>query len=183
MRLTNTDEENLGIFERKVLRKIAGSRRTEEGECRRLINHEIRDIIEGEDIVGFVKAQRLRWFGHVLVQRRDTQHILRKILNWRPVEGRPRGRPRIRWEDQIHEDIRTIGIEDWRIKIQDRKNWEKTYEQPGSKAESNDNKREEQGGVIHRRKNRIEKLHQRSSVNSASNNRLYRVIQIFFKML
>jgi hypothetical protein len=83
----------------------------------------IRDIIEGEDIVGFVKAQRLRWFGHV--QRRDTQHILRKTLNWRPVEGRPRGRPRIRWEDQIHEDIRRIGIEDWRIKIQDRKNWEK----------------------------------------------------------
>jgi hypothetical protein len=76
MRLTNTDEENLGIFERKVLRKIAGPRRTEEGEYRILMNHEIRDIIEGEDIVGFVKAQRLRWFGHV--QRRDTQHILRK---------------------------------------------------------------------------------------------------------
>jgi endonuclease/exonuclease/phosphatase family metal-dependent hydrolase len=123
MRLTNTDEENLGIFERKVLRKIAGPRRTEEGEYRILMNHEIRDIIEGEDIVGFVKAQRLRWFGHV--QRRDTQHILRKTLNWRPVEGRPRGRPRIRWEDQIHEDIRRIGIEDWRNKIQDRKSWEK----------------------------------------------------------
>ncbi|KAJ3637599.1 hypothetical protein MTP99_001044 [Tenebrio molitor] len=124
MRLTTIDEENLGIFERKVLRKIAGPRRTEEGEYRTLMNHEIRDIIEGEDIVGFVKAQRLRWFGHV--QRRDTQHILRKTLNWRPVEGRPRGTPRIRWEDQIHEDIRRIGIEDWRIKIQDRKSWEKT---------------------------------------------------------
>jgi hypothetical protein len=88
------------------------------------MNHEIRDIIKGEDIVGFVKTQRLRWFGHV--QRRDTQHILRKTLSWRPVEGRPRGRPRIRWEDQIHEDIRRIGIEDWRNKIQDRKSWEKT---------------------------------------------------------
>jgi hypothetical protein len=58
MRLTNTDEENLGIFERKVLRKIAGPRRTEEGEYRTLMNHEIRDIVEGEEIVGFVKAQR-----------------------------------------------------------------------------------------------------------------------------
>jgi hypothetical protein len=56
---------------------------------------------------------------------KSLQHILRKTLNWRPVEGRPRGRPRIRWEDQIHEDIRRIGIEDWRIKIRDRKNWEK----------------------------------------------------------
>jgi hypothetical protein len=33
---------------------------------------------------------------------------------------RPRGRPRIRWKDQIHEDIRRIGLEDWRGKIQDR---------------------------------------------------------------
>jgi hypothetical protein len=51
-----------------VLRKIAGPRRTEEGKYRTLMNHEIRDIIEGEDIVGFVKTQRLKWFGHV--QRR-----------------------------------------------------------------------------------------------------------------
>jgi hypothetical protein len=28
---------------------------------------------------------------------------------WRPVEKRPRGRPRIRWKD-----IRRIGIENWR---------------------------------------------------------------------
>jgi hypothetical protein len=47
-------------------------------------------------------------------------------MNWRLVEERPRGRPRIRWEDLIHEDIRRIGIEDWRSKIQDRKTWTKT---------------------------------------------------------
>jgi hypothetical protein len=47
-------------------------------------------------------------------------------MNWRPVEQRPRGRPRIRWEDQIHEDIRRIVIEDWRSIIQDRKTWVKT---------------------------------------------------------
>jgi hypothetical protein len=45
---------------------------------------------------------------------------------WRPVEKRPRGRPRTRWEDQIHEDIKRIGIEDWRGHIQDRKTWAKT---------------------------------------------------------
>jgi hypothetical protein len=53
------------------------------------------------------------------VVRSRAKEVLRKTLNWRPVEGRPRGRPRIRWEDQIHEDIRRIGIEDWRIKIQE----------------------------------------------------------------
>jgi hypothetical protein len=58
-----------------VLRQIAGPRRTEQGEYRTLMNHEIRDLTEGEDL-GFVKIQRLRWFGHV--QRRVTQHILKK---------------------------------------------------------------------------------------------------------
>jgi hypothetical protein len=47
-------------------------------------------------------------------------------MNWRPVDERPRRRPRIRWEDQIHEDIRRTGIEEWRSKIQDRKTWVKT---------------------------------------------------------
>jgi hypothetical protein len=33
-------------------------------------------------------------------------------MNWRPVEEKPRRRPRIRWEDQIHENVRRIGIGD-----------------------------------------------------------------------
>jgi hypothetical protein len=66
-----------------------------------------------------VKSQRLQWFGHV--QRRDPQHAVKKNMNWRPVDERPRRRPRIRWEDQIHEDIRRTGIEEWRSKIQDRR--------------------------------------------------------------
>jgi hypothetical protein len=102
MQLTSTDEENLRIFERK--KRILGPRRTEEGDYRTLI-------------VGFVKTQRLRWFRHI--QRRDPQHTRREIMNWKSVEERPKGRPRIRWEDQINEDTRRIGIEGWRSKIHD----------------------------------------------------------------
>jgi hypothetical protein len=58
------------------------------------MNHDIRDLTEGEDIVEFVETQRLRWFGHI--QRMDPQPTIRKIMNWRPVKERPRGRPRIR---------------------------------------------------------------------------------------
>jgi hypothetical protein len=108
MQLTSTDEENLRIFERK--KRILGPRRTEEGDYRTLI-------------VGFVKTQRLRWFRHI--QRRDPQHTRREIMNWKSVEERPKGRPRIRWEDQINEDTRRIGIEGWRSKIHDRKTWAK----------------------------------------------------------
>jgi hypothetical protein len=127
--------KNPRIFERKIV----GPRRTEEGDYRVLMNYEIKNLTEGEEIVGFVKTQRLRWFGHI--QRRNT---IRKIMHWRPVEERPRSRPRIRWEDQIHEDVRRIGIEDWRSKIQDRKTWAKTIREAR-------HKREDQGGVIHRK--------------------------------
>jgi hypothetical protein len=94
----------------EALRKILGPRRIGEEDSRILMNHEVRNLTEGEDTVGLVKTQR-----------GDPQHTIRKIMNWRPIEERPRSRPRIRWEDQIHEDIRRIGIEDWRSKIQDRK--------------------------------------------------------------
>jgi hypothetical protein len=39
-------------------------------------------------------------------------------------------------------------------------------------------KREEQSGVIHSRKNRIEKLHHMSSLNSPSNKRLYTCVTL-----
>jgi hypothetical protein len=68
-------------------------------------------------------------------------------MNWRPVEQRPRGRPRIRWEDQIHEDIGRIVIDDWRSMIQDRKTWKKKqlrrHETRQNVEESH--KREDQG--------------------------------------
>jgi hypothetical protein len=43
------------------------------------MNHDIRDLTEGEDIVEFVETQRLRWFGHI--QRMDPQPTIRKIMN------------------------------------------------------------------------------------------------------
>jgi hypothetical protein len=55
----------------------------------------------------------------------------KKNRNWKSVEERPKGEPRIRWEDQINEDTRRIGIEGWRSKIHDRKTWAK----PGNTAE------------------------------------------------
>jgi hypothetical protein len=57
-----------------------------------------------------VEKQRLRRFGHI--QRRNPEHTIRKTSNWRRVEERLKIRPKIRWEDQIHEDIRGIRIED-----------------------------------------------------------------------
>ncbi|CAH2097037.1 unnamed protein product [Euphydryas editha] len=63
--LTQRDEQRLTIFERKVLRRIFGTVKNDNGTYRHLMNHEIDARIKGENIVRFCKSQRLRWAGHL----------------------------------------------------------------------------------------------------------------------
>jgi len=55
----------LMIFERKGMRKISGPTRSEDGYWRIKTNQEINDILKGQNIIGFIKKQRLNWLGHV----------------------------------------------------------------------------------------------------------------------
>lgn len=121
MCLTDKDQEKLRVFERKVLRKILGPKKTEEGQYRALMNFEIEQALEGEDIVKTCKQQRLRWFGHV--QRRSHDASIRRVLEWRPMEDRLRGRPRMRWEDQVLKDISALNVKNWRKQVKDREAW------------------------------------------------------------
>jgi len=62
--LTKSDENSLRIFEKKILRKIY--RPVQEGHTWRIrYNEELNRFIKGKDIVKFIKAQRIRWLGHV----------------------------------------------------------------------------------------------------------------------
>jgi hypothetical protein len=36
------------------------------------------------------------------------------------LESRPRGRPRNRWQDEVREDGRIIGVEKWQVKVYSR---------------------------------------------------------------
>jgi hypothetical protein len=38
---------------------------------------------------------------------------------------RPRGRPRKRWQDEVREDGRIVGGEEWQEKVYNRKDWKK----------------------------------------------------------
>jgi hypothetical protein len=62
--LTKSNENMLRTFERKILRKIYGP--IQEGDIWRIRNNEeLNRCINGEDTVKFIKAQRIRWLGHV----------------------------------------------------------------------------------------------------------------------
>ena len=76
--LTAKDENNLHIFERQILRKIFGPVNID-NMWRIRNNMEIDKLIEGAGIVRFIKAQRIKWMGHI--QRMDQARPTRKLLD------------------------------------------------------------------------------------------------------
>jgi hypothetical protein len=85
------------------------------------------DILKGQNIIGFIKKQRLKWLGHVECMAEDDD--LKKIKRWQPMSIRPRGRPKLRWEDDVLEDINSMNLRNWKNVAQDRERWKKVVEQ------------------------------------------------------
>jgi hypothetical protein len=48
------------IFERKVMRKISGPKRSDEGQWRIKTNQEIDYILKGQNIIGFIKKTEIK---------------------------------------------------------------------------------------------------------------------------
>jgi hypothetical protein len=53
---------------------------------------EIDKLIKGPDILRFIKVKRIKWLGHIL--RMDLGRPTRKLLDRKPMQTRPTGRPR-----------------------------------------------------------------------------------------
>ena len=97
----------LRIFERKILCRIYGL--VQEGDTWRIRNNEeLNRAINREDIVKFIKAQRIRWLGHV--KRMEKGAMPRKIMEGRLFIGQRRGRPHLRWMDDVVADVKVMKI-------------------------------------------------------------------------
>jgi hypothetical protein len=68
-------------------------------------NMEIDNLIEGANTVRFIKAQSIKWLGHI--QRMDQARPPRKLLDWKPMGTRPVGKPR-RWKENVVEDLKKL---------------------------------------------------------------------------
>ena len=58
--------------------------------------------------------------------RMDGGRMSRRILEWKPMGRRIRGRPRKRWIEDVEEDIQTMGIRGWRKLSKERTEWKKS---------------------------------------------------------
>ena len=60
--------------------------------------------------------------------RMDDKKTPKKILEWKPIGMRIRGRPRKRWNADIEEDMQIIGIKVWRKQYKERAEWKRITE-------------------------------------------------------
>ena len=87
--------------------------------CTRRLNQSILKEIKPEySLEGLMLKLKLQYFGHVM-QRADS---LEKILVLGKIEGKRRGRQRIRWSDSITDSVDMNPSKLWKI-VKDRETW------------------------------------------------------------
>jgi len=82
---------------------------------------EIDKLTEGAYIVKFIKAQRIKWLGHI--QRLDQARPTRKLLDCKPMAIRTVGRPRQRWQEDVMEDLKKLNVKNLKETAKDRRTW------------------------------------------------------------
>ncbi|PSN53332.1 hypothetical protein C0J52_04107, partial [Blattella germanica] len=83
----------------KILRRVYGPI-CENGVWRKCYNQELYDLFKDVDISKFIKLTRLK-----------------------------KGRPRLRWMDEVDRDAKDLGLRNWWREALDRANWRKILEE------------------------------------------------------
>ena len=65
--------------------------------------------------------------GHV--ERMAEDNNVKKIKRWKPMSKRPTRRPKLRWEDDVLEDIRSMKVCNWKNVTQNRDRRKRVVEQ------------------------------------------------------
>jgi hypothetical protein len=118
--------QKLSVFERKILRKMFGPTKEDNGNWRIKTNIELDELIKLRNIINYVKAQRLGWFGHI--NRMAETSTVKKIHKWKPFTGRPVGKPKSPWEDDIRNYLIKMKLIKWTEQVQDHLKWKSIVE-------------------------------------------------------
>lgn len=113
-------QTKLEIWERKILRKIYGGKKTDDGWERRT-NNEIYELYNDTAIINVIRSKRLQWLGHLerMERTRDVKEVAWKI----PEGKKKKGRPRRKWKEAVMQDVAEQDIRDWKNIARDRDKW------------------------------------------------------------
>jgi hypothetical protein len=82
---------SLRVFENRVLRRIFGPKREEDGSWRKVHNYELHNLYSSPNIVRVIKSRKMRWAGHV-ARMEEGRGVYRVLV------GRSEGRRiTLRW--------------------------------------------------------------------------------------
>jgi len=116
--MTERTRQRVQAAEMRFLRRILGVTRMDQ-----INNDRIREAINIEPLLLWVERSQLRWYGHVL--RMSQERVTRRIVDANPRVGRPVGRPRARWMDDMNELCRRVHLNPNNVQelAQDRPAW------------------------------------------------------------
>ena len=79
-----------------------------------------------ENIVKWIKGQRMSWLGHL--ERMEEDRMPKKIFIQELEGTRRRGRPRKRWKEEVERDLQLMGVRRREL-VADRKKWKNIVRQ------------------------------------------------------
>ena len=91
------------------------------GEWKSGTNRELEELSKGENIVKWVKGQRISWLGSL--ERMEEDRMPKKIFTQELEGTRRRGRPRNGWREEVERDLQVLGVRRWRQLVIDREKW------------------------------------------------------------
>jgi adenine specific DNA methylase Mod len=118
--MTRKEEQALLIFERKIFRRIYDPK-NENGEWKSRTNRELEEMSKGENIVKWIKGQRISWLGHL--ERMEEDRMPKKIFTQELEWTKRRGQHRKGWREKAERDLQVLGVRRWRQLVTDRTKW------------------------------------------------------------
>jgi len=107
-------------FRKEIFGRIYGPK-YENGEWKSRTNRELEEMSKGENILKWIKGQRISWLGHL--ERTEEDRMPRKIFTQELEGTRQRGRPRKGWREEVQRDLQVLGVTRWRELVTDRTKW------------------------------------------------------------
>ena len=80
-------------------------------------NSELYDLYNEPDIIKVVKAEGMRWLGHL--RRMEERNTCNRVTFYKMIDTRPA----LRWIDGAHKDLQRTGVKNWRMAAMDRSMW------------------------------------------------------------
>jgi hypothetical protein len=79
---------------------------------------ELHKLFKEPNIVQSIKTNRLKWIGHI---RRTGESLLCRKLTFSHLDGsRKKRQPRLRWLDEVLQDLKILKVTAWCKRAQDR---------------------------------------------------------------